>query len=343
MALLWVEGFEGFGSSIGSAPAPTDIMARKYPNVGLESFMDIETGRGGTGYCLEFNNASCSFQSPDLTTDSTMVVGFAFQRTEAGGTGDLLIYYDGTTKGTFLNLNSNGTLSVKRSSTVLGTTINAIAINTWYYVEFKVKCSNTVGTVDIYVNGSNWLTLSSQDTKQGVNDYHTSFLFSGFADDYKIDDLYCLDTTGPDNNDVLGPRKVVAIDPDGIGDNSDWTPSAGSNYQNVDDGALLDEDTTYNETSTDAQQDLFTYENLPATVVTVDGLQITTDARITAGNMDLSTVVKTGTTTDVGSPTNIISTDYVTTVRIDEVDPDTAIAWIPSGVDGAQFGVLANT
>jgi hypothetical protein len=137
---------------------------------------------------------------------------------------------------------------------------------------------------------------------------------------------------------------VLATDPNGAGDDSDWTPSAGSNYENVDDGALLDEDTTYNETSTDAHQDLYTYEDLPATVVTIDGIQITNEARIAAGNMNLSTVVKTGTTTDVGDPDAISSEDYVTTTaRILEEDPDTLAAWTPSGVNGAQFGVRANT
>ena len=136
---------------------------------------------------------------------------------------------------------------------------------------------------------------------------------------------------------------VAAIHPDGAGDTTQWTPSAGSNYQNVDEGGLLDEDTTYNSTSDDADQDLYTFANLAGAVTTVAGLQIMVEPRVDAGSMDVSTVVKTGTTTSVGSPSTITSTVYVTTTRLLEEDPDTAAAWIPSGVNGAQFGIKANT
>jgi len=346
MALLMIEGFEGFGSSTGSAPSPAGIIGRKWGNVIGESGFDIETGRGGTGYCIEFNSGTHQMQSPaGLTTDPTMVVGFAFSADEASESGVFLNFKDGASFGMGLYLESNGTIRAQRGGvTTLGTTVKSITRSTWYYIEFKVLCSDTVGTVDVIVNGENWLSLTGQDTKGGANTYHDSFYLEGSASQpTRFDDLYCLDGTGSKNNDALGNRKVVALSPDGAGDDTDWTPSAGSNYQNVDEGALLDEDTTYNETSTDADQDLFTYDNLPSTVAAIDGIQINSEARVTSGSMDLRSVIKTGTTTDTGSPTVVTSTSYITATRIEEDDPDTAVAFTPSGLDAAQFGVLANT
>ena len=52
MALLWIEGFEGFGTTTGAAPKPAGAMGRKYPFIAQEGSMDIETGRDG-GYCIE--------------------------------------------------------------------------------------------------------------------------------------------------------------------------------------------------------------------------------------------------------------------------------------------------
>jgi hypothetical protein len=345
MALLWIEGFEGFGTSTGSAPSPTDILSRKYPLVNGESGMDIETGRGGSGYCLEIGVSTGNyFQSPNLTTDPTCVVGAAVRvPTMPSGLNLLLALYDGTTLGMNIRMDTDGTLKAYRGVTLVGSTVSALTTNTWYYLEFKIYTHNSAGTIDINVNGTSWLSLTSQDTAQAALTYHTAFRLQAPSLNTSWDDVYFLDATGSANNDLLGNRKVVAIAPGSAGDSTDWTPSAGSNYQNVDDGALLDEDTTYNETSTDNHQDLYNYANLPSDIATVDGVQITSEGRVTTGSMDLSAVIKTGTTTSVGSPESITSTTYVTTVRVAEQDPDTAAAWTPGGVDGAQFGVKANT
>ncbi len=345
MALLWIEGFEGFGSSIGSAPSPTGILSRKYPLVSVESGMDIETGRGGSGYCIEIGlSTNYYFQSPNLTTDPTCVFGGAVKLpTLPTGLNLLLGLHDGATLGMNIRLETDGTLKAYRGVTLVGTTVSSLTTATWYYVEFKVYVHNSAGTVDINVNGASWLSLTGIDTAQASIAYHTAFRLHSPSLNTSWDDVYFLDATGSENNDLLGNRQVVAIYPGSAGDSTDWTPSAGSNYQNVDEGALLDEDTTYNETSTDNHQDLYNYGNLPASVSSVDGIQINFDGRVTTGSMDVSAVIKTGTTTSVGSAVTVTSTDYITTVRVAEQDPDTAAAWIPSGVDGAQFGVKANT
>jgi hypothetical protein len=59
--------------------------------------------------------------------------------------------------------------------------------------------------------------------------------------------------------------------------------------------------------------------------------------------MDIRNVVKSGTTEDAGSGITITDTSWGTVVRVVEEDPDTAVAWTPSGVNAAQFGILANT
>ncbi len=343
MALLWIEGFEGFGT--GVTPSPTGIIGRKYPVILNESSMDIVTGRGGVGYALQLTILNEYIGSPNLTTDATCILGVAVQIPNTTLLNRLFSLYDGATQGINVRVNTDGTLAVYNGPTLLGTTINALTVSTWYYIELKVLTNNSTGTVDIHVDGSDWLALTNQDTQPGANAYHTAFRLGPPANGISnlFDDIFFLDGSGSKNNDFLGNRKVVDLDPDGAGDSTNWTPSAGSNYQNVDDGNLTDEDTTYNETGSDAIDDLYTYGNLPAIAASVDGIQITSEARVTSGSMDLSNMIKTGTTTSPGTPETITSTSYVTTTRIEEDDPDTAIAWTPSGVDGAQFGIRANT
>jgi len=344
MALLWIEGFEGFGTSTGVAPSPSGMLARKYPINNREAFMDIETGR--YGYCLEIVGTADYIQTPNLTTNATMVCGCAIKILSTPASQNrLYTFYDGSTAGVGVRVNSDLTLSVYRGTTLLGSSSSQMTTGNWFYIEMKVLTNNSTGTVEVKVNGSSWISLTSQDTQEGSNAYHTAVRL-GMNDGgvyTQYDDMYVLDGSGSKNNDFLGNRRVDAIYPDGAGDDTNWTPSAGSNYQNVDDGALLDEDTTYNETSTDGHDDLFTYDNLPAEASSVDGLMIVTEARVTTGSMDLSHNIKTGGTEYPGSAETITSTSYITSYRLEEDDPDTSVAWTVSGVNGAQFGTRANT
>jgi len=343
MALLWIEGFEGFGTSVGGAPSPAGIIGRKYPTINGESGFDIETGRDAVGYCLEIADYLSYIQSPNLTTNATCVLGVAVKVAGFPSTQrDLVALYDGATKGMNIKINPDGTLTMENSTTDLGTTVNALTVDTWYYIEFKVLTNNSTGTAEIKVNGTSWKSVTSQDTQPGANAYHTAFrLQPPFGITTLYDDIFFLDGSGSENNDYLGNRKVLALDPDSAGDTTDWTPSAGSNYENVDDGGLCDEDTTYNETGTSTDQDLYHYDALPASVNTVNGVQINNETRVTSGSMQLASVVKTGTTIDVGPNDTITSTTYVSAQRVVEQDPDTAAAWTKSGVDGAQFGIKA--
>ena len=141
MALLWIEGFEGFGTTPGAAPSPTDVLARKYSAVSVESAIDVEAGRW-SGYCLEFNNANNYVHSPTgLTTNATMVVGMAVYFTSLTAH-EFLTFYEGANRGVNLRLTAGGELEVYLADVLIlpdggeqNPSVGAgIQINTWYYV-----------------------------------------------------------------------------------------------------------------------------------------------------------------------------------------------------------------
>lgn len=339
MSLLWIEGFEGFGTTNDAAPEPTGIMGRKYPIVIRESFMEIQSGRYGK--CLEILGTGDYIQSHNLTTNATSVFGMAVKLldTPASPYSQLIALYDGATEGMNFQFNQDGTISAYRASTLLGTSTNAMALNTWYYFEAKVLTHNSSGTVDIHVNGASWLSLSGVDTQEGANAYHTAFRIGAVEVRTQFDDIYFLDTAGTLNNDFLGNRKVEVIRPSAAGDSTDWTPDAGDNYDRVNE-AELDEDTSYVETDTTTDKDLYAYGNL-VNMNEVDGIQIMTEVKVTAGDMDLHSVIKSSSTESDGTGDTIISTDYVTSRRLEELNPHTSLAWTPGEIDAAQFGVKA--
>ena len=56
MALLWIDGFEGHGTTDDAIPAPTGILRRRYITYrdgSSSSYTKIKTGRFGFQSCLE--------------------------------------------------------------------------------------------------------------------------------------------------------------------------------------------------------------------------------------------------------------------------------------------------
>jgi len=57
---------------------------------------------------------------------------------------------------------------------------------------------------------------------------------------YTLDDIYLLDNTGTVNNDFLGPQMIEYVVPSGPGSLTEWNPTAGANWENVDETTVLD-------------------------------------------------------------------------------------------------------
>jgi hypothetical protein len=342
MALLWIDGFDAYGTTVGFKPQPDGIMARKYAVMNGEARLDVEEGRTG-GYAIELDyDATNNFGPSDLTTHDTMIVGFAL-RLKGHRIGDNKFFqmYDGTTQGMALRMTELGEIAVYRGNTYLATTSGfAIGLSTWTHIEFKVTCHATAGSYQLRINGQTALSDSGINTKNGTNDYHSTFRF--FSISYQvgptIDDLYVLDGSGTEMNDFLGNMKVITMFPDGAGDSADWTPNAGANHAMVDE-QQADDDGEYVESDTTGYKDLYNYE--PASgVSSVKGVMVNTDCRETdAQTFSLKTVVKSGGSEDADAGQAIGSTDYVTRQRRMETNPVTGSAWTVSELDSAQFGI----
>jgi len=343
MALLWIEGFEGFGATTGVAPAPAGIIAQKYLNIVDESVMRINTGRTG-GRCLTIMQQGDYFTSPDLTTNGTIILGFAFKLNvwPSAVQGEILRLMDGTDIAMTVKVqNATGKLELYQGIGLLERSTEVIVIDTWYYFELKVVVSNT-GSYECRMNGDVWLEDTGPvDTQWGSNSFYSGFRLEGaIGSQVSFDDLYCVDGTAGLSN-FLGDHIVVALNPNGD-DTITWDRSTGSfNYAVIDDGLEID-DTDYVSTDTTPEQDLYDYEDLDAGVTAVRGVQIMTEADIDTGTLDLAAVVKSGTTESVGTPVSLTPGD-VTIVRVVEEDPDTAAPWAPSAIDAALFGIKATT
>ncbi|MDD5708293.1 MAG: hypothetical protein PHR35_20435 [Kiritimatiellae bacterium] len=342
--LLWIEGFDNFGGS--GRPSPTGIMASKYL-VSAENDMYMYAGRF-TGYGMRLIwDSTCWLRTPgSLTTNDTVVLGFAFFQTAFGGNyADVLRLYDSGYVAMTVTAMANGDLRVYRGSqsSLLATASAPYSLGAWHYLEFKVKVNSSTGTFELRIDGSTVASGSNVNTKGGTHDYIDGFGFCGMGVNgsvcWEYDDLYFLDGSGAFNNDFLGNMRVVALRPNAGGDSTDFTPDSGDNYDRVNE-AIQDEDTSYVESDTTDQCDLYNYDSLTGITQDIKGIQVNTECRETDTDpYSLITPCLSNSVLSEDSAQGVGTSTYTTRRRLMELNPDGSVVWTPDALNAVQFGV----
>lgn len=331
MALLHIEGFE-VGNNI------TAYLQRKIISWSQgDAWVD---GRfGGKAMQIQYNKG-IGFIFSDV---QTIIIGFAMNFETLEYQWPIVILREGGTDQVSLDFGLNGALRVLRDGNVLAETVsNTICRSGWHYIELKIKIHNSTGTVEIHVDGvevANETGLDTQMTGNASVDV-VAFFPSRYETESLYDDIYIADTSGSYNNDFLGDVRIVAVQPDADGSSTDFTLFPGSgedHYEDVDDGATVDDDTTYIQSAVATNEDLFTFVDL-VDVGNILGVQIFTDAKESAGSESLGTSVRTYTIDHDDTPQAVTSA-YLIYSRIMDVEPENGIPWTPTVFNAAMFGV----
>ena len=133
------------------------------------------------------------------------------------------------------------------------------------------------------------------------------------------------------------------VRPNAVGDSAGWTPSAGANWENVDE-ATADDDTTYNSTSTQAALDFFNFPNLSPTLPTgavISKVVQTIRARKAAAGSTQQIRVYMGITGIGNSSQTITLTDDTSYYNYEvtwETDKANNIAWTEANFNLSQWG-----
>jgi len=233
------------------------------------------------------------------------------------------------------------------AGTLLGTAAHtAIASGSDHYIEAKVTFHNTAGTVDLYLDGVNVLSLTGQDTNQTANAYANRFrignannvqsLGGSTAINEDFSDIYLLDGNSP-NNAAWGDTRIYSLRPSGAGATTQWDPSSGSNYACVDE-ATYDGDNDYVSTTVTNEIDTYAMQDIPATA-TVKGVQTVLVARKDdTGARQIAPVLRPASTDRVGT-TQTLSIGYVAYLQQYDVSPETSSAFTASEVNGMEAGI----
>ncbi len=356
MALLWMEGWEWLTGSESRDDVTTRMEEHRYWSTSIGTGAGALFTSRGSFQGLELDSGHL-FYTPSLkdfgaSTEDTFIGGLYLKTPSSLGATNLFRVYCGPDVQFTITILATGELELNRgTSTSISTTTTQLVVSNEYYLEFKVKVDNSAGTfevkiADITLNGDD-ATTSTDHTDTGLDTRATSLgtevtwdrvRLSSTMNSMLIDDLYICDGSGSVNNDFLGNLYVETIEPDGAGTTTDLTPSAGSNYQNVDE-ATIDGDTTYNTADADNEIDLYTMTDVtnPGDIA---GVQVQANVRITESDpRQLSLLTRHGTTNGEGDTFTIADDNYRGRLMIHETNPDTAVAWTNADITAIECGI----
>lgn len=293
-------------------------------------------------------NAVGYYEKTLLAALTTFVCGTWFRTGSLANASLILAFMDSATPANIhvsVRYDTSGHITLCRDATVLATSTNVLAINTWYHIEVKATIDDSTGAYEVKVDGTsvNWIpAATNKDTRNAGNASIGSVrIYSRNANDlggvtnHRFQDFYVLDTTGAVANDFIGPCRFAIIRPVGVGNSAQWTGNYADNFANVAD-QQGDGDTTFNQDATAGHIDLFTMTNVPTG--TIHAIQHVLMARKDAGAArTIRPKTRIGGTNYDGATVSLAAT-YVFVTEPVSVSPATTAAWDDAEIDGAEFG-----
>ena len=336
MAIIFMEGFDNIDEVQLSNGA-------KFTHRDTDIVISSSYARfSGSGIQMNEDNASELIKDFPLTTYTTMVMGVAvniLSSTPTYSAGSPVFSFmenSGTNNHIRIHfLNTKQIAVYNFNGTLLGTTPFSLSNNIWHYLEIKVHIHDTIGTVDIQVDGTSWLSLSNQDTRNGGSGYIDRWRMGGlyFDQTWRLDDLYI------DDSDFHGDVRILTLPTTSDGTHIDFTPSAGNRYECVDEfggsGYNSDIDYVYSN-SLGAQQ---TFKFTTGSLGTVHAVQLSNvTKKDNAGIVETKNLCRSN-STDYISAAFIPSANYTYHQNVWETDPDDSNAWTQTKLEAAEFGL----
>lgn len=289
-----------------------------------------------------------SIDVPLASIVSTLWLNVAITPNTFGGDQNLLaLIGSNATLQCALTWNATGTLSIVRylgdiSTSLLGSASLDPAVD--HVIDLKIVVHASAGSVDIYADGGTTPILSISGVNTQRNTTSIAAVRAGWGSGGTTGAILYLEhllvmsetDTGDGLNGRLGSIALDPMRPDGAGDQTTGTPSAGANWQCEDD---VDGDSDADSVSFSAAGgDRYTMSAAPFTTGTVKSLLICAlMSKDDAGTVTARTQIKNGATVASGATVAIASTNaYV--VQAYGTDPNTAAAWTVAGLNSVLAG-----
>lgn len=236
--------------------------------------------------------------------------------------------------GRFPSTNGSSAVDLGNASTF------SINTNTWYYVECRLYIHDTLGAIELRVDGVVHLHLTGIDTRANASLATAQyFQLRSLGNTTWVDDFYL--RTEASSSEVtggfLGDIKVKPYYPNADGTYTAMTCSTGSSHY-----VLVDETapntTDYVSSSTALTKDSFAFQDASETG-SIKAVQVSAYCyKMDAGFRGVDVFVKSGATEDFATSVPLSTTQKYATKAWDQ-DPNTTADWSQANLNAAEFGV----
>ena len=358
MALIFAEGFSDYASTAEM------YRARNCISNLTPATLNTTAGNWSNGALIGPSLSSGSWFAFDKNpTNSTFRFAFWLKTSSGSGTYSntahrpIVEFRDSAQNSTrYLNLRLTGTapnafLVVCRyddasNAAAAATGTAALGDTNWHHIEVEYTVNAATGTIKTWVDGVADINFTGDTTDAAsgdVTDFRGMYLAGCSSNTggvtVHMDDFLVWDDASGFSGRLSDQHRIRTLVPTANGDTNNFTPSAGSNYQNVDD-ATSDDDTTYNSSTVNGDIDLYqvAMNFNPQVIYAVQAEVVTrkTDLRaITA-----RTKLKKGSSTQNGTTSDVYN-GVITPARIlQDKDPTDSTTWTRSKIHNqVQIGI----
>jgi len=223
----------------------------------------------------------------------------------------------------------------------------------WHYLEVKYRFHQTLGTMEIKIDGVTQASNSAQDTIPAGADGTVDWIQIGGTTTNEVNafyftDFYIADGDGSIRNDFLGEVEVQPLVPNADGFHTDFTPLSSTNISNVDETGDHDGDTSYNAGTTAGDQDSYDMDTVTGLAGRqILGLQVEVIAeKNDTGTKHARPFIRPVSTDQFGASQPLVNGTYEMLkngayMHIWEQNPDDSLDWEQADIDGLEIGIEA--
>ena len=296
-------------------------------------------GRGGS-LCVRTANFSTIY-TRTFSTSAQYVCFFVYFDASVPSTSSITVwaYLTGSYQCGF-RMRDDGFVDLLRGAgTVMATSVGTFATGTGYWVEAYIDAQNT-GEMWVKMNGTLMVSAAATDFQDLGSPYFDQLRFYSNTGYYRyFDDLAV--RTGAQGTIPL-TNELYCV-PQYVDGNSAvaFTPSAGTNYECVDENPFSSAD--YVETVTATTEDRYTLQNLAVSPQSIDGVTLYIQGQRDGALTTITPLVEHSATTDYGTATSP-GGGGVSGMIVENFDtcPSSGVAWTEAEVNAAIIGGKAD-
>lgn len=240
-------------------------------------------------------------------------------------------------------LQSDGSITARKGShtgTVIDISDSILQAGTFNHIECKATFDTVAGFVEIRVNGVTKLQIGSLNLGAAgcAQCCLMCFNASGMPVTY-FDDVFAWDDTGADNNNFIGPQRILTLFVDADTAQADWLPVGAVDGFNCIEDVPPDADTTYIGSDTVGDKSDFTVPTLPPETAEIRGVIIPVMARLDSAGIGNVLVSMISGADDAPGNDVPLTTGYSYYLNVFETDPATSARWTKAGFEAALVRV----